>query len=162
MAERRGGSGVSEWIRGVVQNTNPNGVKLEGEDWLNWSQYAPEGERVVPAKGTKVKLGLDNRGFLREVQDEQGNKLTPGSAGTAAPGAYGGSMKPEDQWRVTLLSTLSSAASLMQTMADDQLAGRTRSAATWELALHWAKQAWTQPMPEKPRNRPEADDAGDE
>jgi len=160
MAERRP-SGVSEWMRGTVQNTNAKGVKLEGEDWINWSQYAPEDERVVPAKGTKVRVGVDNRGFLREIQDEHGTKLQPGAAGTSSAGSYGGGMRPEDQWRVTLLSCLSSAATLMTSMGDEALGGQKRSDATFNLAVHWARQAWANQMPKPVQSSQESDDAGE-
>jgi hypothetical protein len=154
-----------EWQRGTVQNANANGVKLQGQDgWLNWSQYVPEDARTQPARGTKVRVGLDSRNFVREITSESGDKLDVGvhSTGGGAGGGGGYGMPPESQWRVTLLSALSSAVNLMQTVGDEQLGGQKRTDATYALAVHWARKAWTEPMPAMPRTVTDSDDAGDE
>src|SRR5579859_1185574 len=101
-----------EWTLGTVAQTNDKGVKLEGEsEWHNWSQYA-EGEKVTPAKGTKVRLGLDNKGFIRQITDPDKNPLSSASA-HGSSGGNGHGFTPADQRRMTLLSCLSSACTLL-------------------------------------------------
>lgn len=161
MAERR--SSVTEWMRGTVASANERGIKLEGEeDWLNWSQYVAEGDRTTPRRGSKVRVGLDNRNFVREVQDEHGSKLTgnAGGGGSGANSTYRG-VTPEDSWRMTLLSCLSSAADLITNMPDESLGGAKRTDATYNLALHWARQVWMSQMPKPAQTAPESDDAGE-
>jgi len=151
-----------EWQRGTIQSANANGVKLQGQEgWLNWSQYVPEADRTQPARGMKVRVGLDSRNFVREITSESGDKLDVAVHSTGGGGNIGGGMPPEAAWRVTLLSTLSSAVQLMQTVSDEDLGGKKRSDATYALALVWARKAWTEPMPEKPRTVTDPDDAGE-
>jgi len=151
-----------EWQRGTIASANANGVKLQGQDgWLNWSQYVPEADRTQPARGQKVRVGLDSRNFVREITSETGDKLDVAVHSTGGGGGnIGGGMPPEAAWRVTLLSTLSSACEFMQTVSDEQLGGQKRTDATYSLAVHWARKAWMEPMPEKPRTVTDVDDAG--
>lgn len=62
---------ITERVEGVVDRTNERGFTLRGrEGWLNVSKYAQD--VIVPAKGTSVSVGLDNAGFVREVQPRRG------------------------------------------------------------------------------------------
>lgn len=102
---------VKEWVTGTVVASNDKGVKLEGDaDYSNWSRYA-EGEKVIPAKGTKVRLGLDKDGWIRAITDSNKNPL--GGAGAASSGGGHQSMTKEDLRRITTLSCLRSACTLL-------------------------------------------------
>jgi hypothetical protein len=76
------GSRITESIDGIVQGANERGVHLQGEDdWRTFSKWAikPEG---APARGQRVRLGLDGSGFVRELQvlDDTGAAVAPAPA----------------------------------------------------------------------------------
>jgi hypothetical protein len=69
---------IVDHIEGIVQATNPRGVRLIGEqDYRNFSKYA-QPSIAPPPRGVHVVLGLDSDGFVRELQIEPG-------VGTPAP-----------------------------------------------------------------------------
>jgi hypothetical protein len=55
----------SNTIEGTVEAANPKGLKLNGE-WLNWSQFATS--RLEAGKGQAVRLKVDGKGFIRELE----------------------------------------------------------------------------------------------
>jgi len=52
-------------VEGTVEAANPKGLKLNGE-WLNWSQFATS--RLEAGKGQTVRLRVDSKGFIRELE----------------------------------------------------------------------------------------------
>lgn len=154
MAEQR-----LEWMLGVVAQSNSRGIKLQGEDdFHNWSQYgAPaESQRPVPSRGTTVKLGLDNKGFIRDIKDRDGNPMTAGGGG----GGGGGGMTIVDIRRMTLLSTLKSSVELLAVAGLPEPAeGQARPkpstiamqiAKAWaDAVMKWAEQGQQRPEPAK-------------
>lgn len=148
-----------EWMTGIVANANERGIKLQGDDeYHNWSQYGTPAaaQRPVPAKGTKIKLGLDDKGFIRDVKDKDGNPLAAGGSSSG-----GSTWTLADTRRVTLCSTLRAAVELMQVtgppMVDGQAAPKQAPAVAMKIAkawatdiMKWADQA--QPAPAAPTN----------
>jgi hypothetical protein len=59
--------GSTSDVEGVVGRVNERGVLLEGrEGWLNISKFA--GGVVLPEPGARVRLSLDNAGFIRGIE----------------------------------------------------------------------------------------------
>ena len=55
-------------VEGTVSRVNGNGFKLDNGDWLNISKYANAGDAPMPAMGERVKVTLDEAGFVRKVE----------------------------------------------------------------------------------------------
>ena len=142
-------------LGGKVAVSNARGVKLQGYDeFTNWPYRGgpPESERPVPGKGQIVQLGLDEKGNIVAIYDKDGKPLAAGEQ-AAAPGGGGYQPNtPEDKWRMTLLSSLSSAAELVPSLVseDGKVGELNASEATWRLAVRWAKQVWAEPIPPGP------------
>jgi hypothetical protein len=58
------GRAALELVEGVVEQTNPNGIRVVGT-WLNVSKYRPLDPPVV---GTRVKCEADTRGFIHSLE----------------------------------------------------------------------------------------------
>jgi len=62
-------------VEGVVEATNATGIRVGGA-WLNVSQYGPRVE--LPEQGAHVRLRVDARGYIKEVEVLNGmNRNTP-------------------------------------------------------------------------------------
>jgi hypothetical protein len=151
-----------EWMLGVVASANARGVKLQGEDdYHNWSNYGtpPESERPVPKRGDKVKVGLDNKGFLREITDKDGNKLGSGAGGGGNGANAGRSWTLADTRRVTLCSTLRSAAQLVAGLGLPETEGEQPKASvvTMRIAKAWAQDILRWAEEAEPRTNGNAD-----
>ena len=55
---------LADVVEGIVANANDRGVKVGGE-WHNVSRFHPVG---MPDRGARVRLELDNKGFIRSLQ----------------------------------------------------------------------------------------------
>jgi len=55
---------VGEVLDGLVEAVNERGVKVGG-DWRNVSKFHPV---ELPGQGARVRLELDNKGFIRTLQ----------------------------------------------------------------------------------------------
>jgi hypothetical protein len=55
---------VGEVLEGFVESVNDRGVKVGG-DWRNVSRFHPVD---LPGQGARVRLELDNKGFIRTLQ----------------------------------------------------------------------------------------------
>jgi hypothetical protein len=64
-------------VIGLVEATNPKGVKVEGR-WWNWSQYGPRLPR--PQRGQTVWL-VAKRAFVRELEIVEGDASGQGPGG---------------------------------------------------------------------------------
>ena len=64
-------------VEGIVEAFNEKGIKLNGE-WLNWSQFATQ--RWAAGRGDHVRLKLDTKGFIRELESLGGNPATESPA----------------------------------------------------------------------------------
>jgi hypothetical protein len=58
------GRAAPELVEGVVEQTNPNGIKVTGA-WLNISKYRPLDPPVV---GSRVRCEIDTRGFIHSLE----------------------------------------------------------------------------------------------
>jgi hypothetical protein len=54
----------TEHVEGLVEATNANGLKIAGA-WLNVSRFKPV---ELPERGTHVRLEVDSRGYIRELE----------------------------------------------------------------------------------------------
>ena len=58
---------VAEYVEGLVEDVNERGLRLGGESaWRNFSRWA--GAIAAPSKGQRVRLALDDSGFVRSVK----------------------------------------------------------------------------------------------
>jgi hypothetical protein len=58
---------VESTIEGVVSRTNDHGFQLAGrDDWMNLSKFA-QPTPLLPRKGMRVEVGLDQSGYVRTV-----------------------------------------------------------------------------------------------
>lgn len=55
---------AGELIEGVVEAANERGIRVAGE-WRNASKFHPVD---LPDRGARVRLELDNKGFIRTLQ----------------------------------------------------------------------------------------------
>jgi hypothetical protein len=55
---------VADVVEGLVESANERGIKVGG-DWRNVSRFHP---LELPARGARVRLELDSKGFIRTVQ----------------------------------------------------------------------------------------------
>jgi hypothetical protein len=55
-------------VEGAVESANPKGIRVGGE-WRNVSKFRPV---ELPPVGTPVRLELDDKGFIRELQVLEG------------------------------------------------------------------------------------------
>ncbi len=59
-------------LEGTVTTVNDKGFKLDNEaTWLNPSKFAKPAP-MMPAKGDRVRVTLDNAGFVRYVEPARG------------------------------------------------------------------------------------------
>lgn len=82
---------VAERIQGTVESRNERGLKLTGDEtWRNFSRYGVAASGPVDV-GHTVAVGLDGRGFIREltVLNDAPTPETPapvrGGSGDALP-----------------------------------------------------------------------------
>jgi len=120
---------IADVVEGLVESTNERGVRVAGE-WRNVSKFHPVD---LPDRGARVRLELDNKGFIRtlEVLDQ-------------APPA--GASPPTRDRTITRLSVLKSAASFLGAMA--QVHEEVRSEHVLVLAdkwLTWVEQEGDEP-----------------
>jgi hypothetical protein len=54
----------TQQVEGLVEATNPNGLKIAGA-WVNVSRFRPV---ELPERGTHVRLEVDSRGYIRELE----------------------------------------------------------------------------------------------
>ena len=58
---------VAGYVEGLVESVNERGLRLGGESaWRNFSRRA--GAIAAPSKGQRVRLALDDSGFVRSVE----------------------------------------------------------------------------------------------
>jgi hypothetical protein len=55
---------IADVVEGIVDSANDRGVKVGGE-WRNVSRFHPVD---LPVRGARVRLELDNKGFIRSLQ----------------------------------------------------------------------------------------------
>ena len=55
---------IADVVEGIVDSANDRGVKVGGE-WRNVSRFHPVD---LPDRGARVRLELDNKGFIRSLQ----------------------------------------------------------------------------------------------
>ena len=55
---------IADLVEGIVESANDRGVKVGGE-WRNVSRFHPVD---LPDRGARVRLELDNKGFIRSLQ----------------------------------------------------------------------------------------------
>lgn len=146
-------------VVGIVTSTNARGFKLdvEGDEWLNWSRFSktPESERPAMQRGQTVSVEIDDKGFVYRVSSPDGGALKAAPAGTT--GYSGGSRSPEEAWRMTLLSCLRSASTIIQPMVSESgevadKVGNMRASyeVTYQTALWMAKRVWAETAPPQP------------
>jgi hypothetical protein len=102
------GGRIVEHVDGVIGSSNERGVKLVGEDgYRNFSKYV-ETPIAPPSRGQSVRLGLDQSGFVRELE-------LLGAAAAPIPAA------PAARDRtITRLSVLKSAANFLGLMGQNR------------------------------------------
>jgi hypothetical protein len=54
---------VADVVEGAVENTNDHGIRVAGE-WRNVSKFHPVD---LPARGARVRLELDPKGFIKSL-----------------------------------------------------------------------------------------------
>ena len=62
---------LADVVEGLVESTNERGVRIAGE-WRNVSKFHPVD---LPDRGARVRLELDNKGFIRTLQDNQYRRI---------------------------------------------------------------------------------------
>jgi hypothetical protein len=114
---------LADVVEGLVESTNERGILVAGE-WRNVSKFHPVD---LPDRGTRVRLELDNKGFIRTLQvlDQ-------------AP-AVGSTSATHDR-TITRLSVLKSAATFLGAMA--QVHEEVKSDHVLVLADKWL--AWVE------------------
>jgi hypothetical protein len=55
---------VGDQVEGLVEARNERGIRVAGE-WRNMSKFHP---LDLPSQGARVRLELDNKGFIRTLQ----------------------------------------------------------------------------------------------
>ena len=55
---------LADVIEGLVESANDHGIKVGGE-WRNVSKFKPVD---LPDRGTRVRLELDAKGFIRDLE----------------------------------------------------------------------------------------------
>jgi hypothetical protein len=55
---------VTDQVEGLVEAVNERGIRVAG-DWRNVSKFHP---LELPGQGARVRLELDNKGFIRTLQ----------------------------------------------------------------------------------------------
>jgi hypothetical protein len=105
-------------VEGRVEAANPKGLKLNGE-WLNWSQFATS--RLEAGKGQAVRLKVDGKGFIRELE----HLLPEGEVDASGQGSA----------RATRLAVLTTAATFLGHMSQSRQ--EVRSEHVLVLADRW-------------------------
>jgi hypothetical protein len=89
---------VGDQVEGLVEARNDRGIRVGGE-WRNMSKFHP---LELPGQGARVRLELDNKGFIRTLQVLE---LAPSTSSSTRDST------------ITRLSVLKSAASFLGAMA---------------------------------------------
>jgi hypothetical protein len=108
-------------VEGTVEAANPKGLKLNGE-WLNWSQFATS--RLEAGKGQAVRLKVDGKGFIRELE----HLLPEGENDRSGQGA-------ERDARIARLAVLKAASAFLGLMSQSR--PEVRSEHVLVLADRW-------------------------
>jgi hypothetical protein len=114
------GRAALELVEGVVEQTNPNEVRIAGT-WLNVPKYRPLDPPIV---GSRVKCEVDSRGFIHSLEVLESAQT--GSQGTEST---------RDE-RITRLAVLRSAVQLAAGRPDVKSTDVLRTA---ELFEEWVK-----------------------
>jgi hypothetical protein len=104
-------------VEGLVEARNDRGIRVAG-DWRNVSRFHP---LDLPGEGARVRLGLDNKGFIRTLQVLDAAPSTTSS--------------PTRDRTITRLSVLKTAASFLGAMA--QVHEEVKSEHVLVLAEKW-------------------------
>ena len=89
---------VADVVEGVVESANERGIKVAGE-WRNASKFHPVD---LPARGARVSLELDPKGFIKSLQ------VLDGAPATSSP-----STSTTRDRTITRLAVLKSAANFL-------------------------------------------------
>jgi aminoglycoside phosphotransferase (APT) family kinase protein len=112
---------IGDQVEGIVESVNDRGIRVGGE-WRNLSKFHP---LELPGQGARVRLELDNKGFIKTLQILH-----------AAPAASG----PARDRTITRLSVLKTAAAFLGQMA--QVHEGVKSDHVIPLAERWL--AWVE------------------
>ena len=88
-----------EVVEGTVEANNEKGLKIKGQ-WYNVSKFRPVEIFKAPT-GTRVRLGIDNNGWIRELEILEAKEPAPAA----------GSVARDD--RITRLAVLKAAANFV-------------------------------------------------
>ncbi len=55
---------IHDQVEGIIEQVNDRGIRVAG-DWRNVSKFHP---LDLPGQGARVRLELDNKGFIRTLQ----------------------------------------------------------------------------------------------
>jgi hypothetical protein len=102
-------------VEGVVEATNATGLKIAGA-WVNVSRFGKPIE--LPEQGAQVRVQVDDRGYIRELEQLSAAPETKGDADV----------------RITRLDVLKAAASFAATRAEIKSDDVLRIAERW---LQW-------------------------
>ena len=121
---------VTDQIEGLVEARNERGIRV-GDEWRNMSKFHP---LELPGQGARVRLELDNKGFIRTLQilDQ-------------APSATSSSDRDRT---ITRLSVLKTAAQFLGAMA--QVHEEVKSDHVLVLAEKWLQ--WVEQTPNSPQS----------
>jgi hypothetical protein len=64
---------VADQVEGVIETRNDHGIKIDGA-WLNASKFHPVD---LPERGARVRVNLDGKGFIRNLQVLDGGNSSP-------------------------------------------------------------------------------------
>jgi hypothetical protein len=112
---------ANDQVEGLVESVNERGIRVGGE-WRNLSKFHP---LELPGRGARVRLELDNKGFIRTLQVLD---LAPAASASNRDST------------ITRLSVLKSAAAFLGAMA--QVREEIRSDHVLQLADKWL--AWVE------------------
>jgi len=115
---------IHDQVEGIIEQVNDRGIRVAG-DWRNVSKFHP---LDLPGQGARVRLELDNKGFIRTLQvlDQ-----SPASSSSSRDDT------------ITRLSVLKTAASFLGAMA--QVHEEVKSEHVLVLAEKWL--AWVEQAP---------------
>jgi len=115
---------IHDQVEGIIEQVNDRGIRVAG-DWRNVSKFHP---LDLPGQGARVRLELDNKGFIRTLQVLDQSPATSASS-------------RDDT--ITRLSVLKTAASFLGAMA--QVHEEVKSEHVLVLAEKWL--AWVEQAP---------------
>ncbi len=110
----------AERVAGVVEATNPKGVRVAGQ-WWNYSQY--HADVLHPERGQTVELALGKGGFIRQVT------LVDGATGPRGPVSQSTATRERT---IARLAVLKAAAAYCASRPDAKAADVLKIASAWE------------------------------